>query len=386
MLLLKKLSIFLTLTLSCHLLYSQQIELTEEDKEAIKYKSKDFIGELVSLLNLIKDPTIEAIKRKEIIENSYTPSANQLFLDENVIIEDDIDPNFFDYTSQKNSEVPKYLSDLELFYEKSEAATISIDNIEAYDVSQKDYIFLPVYFETTFKGKHIVIDRPYGTVQRIATIKAEKEDGLWKALIVSIVFYNPTIHTFVGEAKRKKLEAARAAAELIKALNQKKDSVQVLEKVEEINMDDALKASFLTYPTNARKGKTNLVRWQTGEWEENAKLELYQDSRLINILDDSNGNGNYMWTVPKTLELNQSYKLKLTNTADDQKAIFSPEFKIKRGFPLGIKILGAGALVGTAVFLLTSGGGDDPGGGTPVTPPVGGGEDLADPTSLPDGG
>jgi len=386
MLLLKKLSIFLTLTLCCHLIYAQQIELTEEDKEAIKFKSKDFMRELESLLNLIKDPTIESIKLKELIENSYTSSANQIFLDENVIIEDDIDPNFFDYTAQKNSEVPKYLNDLELFYEKSEAATISIENIEAYDVSQKDYIFLPVYFETTFEGKHIVIDRPYGTVQRIATIKAEKEDGLWKALIVSIVFYNPTIHTFVGEAKRKKLEAARAAAEIIKALNQKKDSVQVLEKVEEINMDDALKASFLNYPANARKGKTNLVRWQTGEWEENAKLELYQDSRLINILDDSNGNGNYMWTVPKTLELNQAYKLKLTNTADDQKAIFSPEFKIKRGFPLGIKILGAGALVGSAVFLLTSGGGDDPGGGTPVNPPVGGGEDLADPTALPDGG
>ena len=101
MLLLKKLAIFLTLLHSSQFLFAQQIELTEEDKEAIKFKSKDFIGELESLLNLIKDPTVEAVKRKEIIENSYTPSANQIFLDKNVIIEDDIDPNFFDFTSQK---------------------------------------------------------------------------------------------------------------------------------------------------------------------------------------------------------------------------------------------------------------------------------------------
>jgi len=421
------------------MLHAQSSELSEQDKEAIKYKSKDFIRELGSLLNLIKDPSIEAFKRKEIIRNSYLPSANQIFLDEKVIIEDDIDPNFYDYNAKKNSEVPKYLNDLELFYEKSEESTILIENIATYEVSQRDFIFLPVYFEMTFKGQHIVIDKPYRTVKRIATIKAEKENNLWQPLIVSIVFYNPTLHTFVKESEDWEKTIAQNTLQAYqkymadypesKFTGMAKEKADALQREENNAWQNALEQNtvpaytsfieaypnsekkslanqkiaillasisgseddvpntneeervFASYPKVARKGKVKPITWAQENWQDGAKLELYQGSSLVDVLDISNTSGNYLWSVPKDLALGTGYKLKLTDVKKDDKSVFSPVFSIKRGFPLGIKILGAGALVGTAVFLLTNGGGNNGNGN--VSPPTTD-TDLPGPTNLPE--
>ena len=431
-----KISLLLFLLLFSAVLNAQPNELSDEDKEAIKYKSKDFIRELGSLLNLIKDPSIETFKRKEIIKNSYSPTSNQIFLDDKVIIEDDIDPSFYDYNAEKNSEVPKYLNDLELFYEKSVEPTIFIENIKTYEVSQRDFIFLPVYFEMTFKGRHIVIDKPYRTVKRIATIKAEKENNLWKPLIVSIVFYNPEQHTFVKEAEdwesaiaqntKRAYEGFIVAYPESKFIGTAKQKVDEFVKEEETAWQNALEensiqaftkfieaypdgqntsfakqkiavlladisrreeeitneetSTFASYPKVARKGKVNTIKWAQENWVNGAKLELYNGSSLINVLDINNSSGDFLWNVPKNIALGENYKLKLTDVSNEQKSTFSPEFSIKRGFPLGIKILGAGALIGTAVLLLSNGN-DNGGGNNVVNPPVG--EELPESFPLP---
>ncbi|MEM1136829.1 MAG: hypothetical protein AAGI07_13410, partial [Bacteroidota bacterium] len=61
-------------------LFAQDDKLTEEDKKSIQFESRDFIKEVEGLMNLIKDPTVPAFKRKEIINNSYNETANQIFL------------------------------------------------------------------------------------------------------------------------------------------------------------------------------------------------------------------------------------------------------------------------------------------------------------------
>lgn len=433
--------LLLSFSIFCTLANAQENELTEEDKKAIKFKSKDFLREFNSLLNLIADPSIESVKRKEIINNSFRSSGNQIFLNENVIIEDDIDPNFFDYNSEKNSEVPKYLNDLDLFYEKSVEPSITFDNIETFEVSKKDFIFLPVYFEVTYTGKHIVINKPYKSVKRIATIMAQKEAGLWKALIVSIVFYNPAVHTFVKEAEdwqetiaqntkaaytyfvetyptSKNLLLAKEKIEEFKAIEnnawqkaQEENTIKAystfnktypeseykslanqkmaillanISKSEETNNTKTTEIAsvFSAYPKTARKGKPSSIRWLQENYQEGAKLELYKGATSVNVLDINNTSGSYLWSVPSSLALGNEYKLKITNVEDEKKSAFSPEFSIKRGFPLGIKILGAGALLGTAVVLLT--GGNDDGGGNSAPPTES--KELSLPPDLPGGG
>lgn len=431
----------LSFSIFCSIANAQENELTEEDKKAIKYESRDFMREFNSLLNLITDPSIESVKRKELISNSYKPSGNQIFLNDKVIIEDDIDPNFFDYNAEKNSEVPKYLNDLDLFYEKSVEPSITIDKIETFDVSKKDFIFLPVYFEVVYTGKHIVIDKPYKPVKRIATIMAQKERGLWKPLIVSIVFYNPAIHTFVQEAEdwqetiaqdtklaytafiethptskniaiaKEKIEEFKAiekdawetalAENTIKAYstfnktypdseyksvaNQKiavlLAAISKSEETKNTNTEETTSV-FSVYPKIAKKGKPSSIRWLQDNYQEGAKLELYKGATSLNVLDINNSSGSYLWSVPTTMALGDKYKLKITNVEDEKKSAFSPEFSIKRGFPLGIKILGAGALLGTAVVLLTGGNNNGGGGGNNNPPAVD--SDLPGPIGLPE--
>ena len=172
--------------------------LTEKDKTRIKYEAKEFILELEGLMNMIAMPGLNKYDRDVIKENSYTSSGNQIFLDDKVIIEDDIDPKNYKFNSKiKDLNVARYLNDLDLFYSKTEKKTIVFSNIKSSEVRKKDYIYLEVYFESRFKGKHITINEPYKPTKRVATIIAKKEGRNWNMLIGSIVHYNPSKHAFV---------------------------------------------------------------------------------------------------------------------------------------------------------------------------------------------
>ncbi|UZR95149.1 hypothetical protein [Chondrinema litorale] len=175
---------------------SQIDSLSNGDINEIKYLSESFIEEFELLLNTVVDPELGEYKRNEISVNSYNPaSGNQIFVDGDVIIEDDIDPNYFEYQQRsKDSPVKKYLNDLDLFYEKSVEPTIDFSEIETFSIGVKDYVYAVVYYKSFFRSQHRIIKRPYRQSERVATIKAERIGRRWKLSIVSIVFYNPDKH------------------------------------------------------------------------------------------------------------------------------------------------------------------------------------------------
>jgi len=180
--------------------------LSLKDKEKIRYEAKEFISEFEVLMNMLASPGLSKYDRDIIKKNSFRSSPNQIFLDNKVIIEDDIDPgNYRAVKNTKDLQVERYLNDLDLFYSKSSDKTISFSKIKTSDVKKKSYVFLEVYFESKFKGKHITINKPYRPTKRVATIIARKVGKKWKMLIGSIVFYNPTKHPFVT-SKNKPVE------------------------------------------------------------------------------------------------------------------------------------------------------------------------------------
>ncbi|MBT28922.1 MAG: hypothetical protein CMO01_04600 [Thalassobius sp.] len=149
-------------------------------------------------MNTIASPGLSKLERDKLKENSYTESANQIFLDNKVIVEDDIDPSYYQSSNKvKDLSIERYLNDLDLFYSKSNNSTISFSNIKASEVKQGSYIYLEVYFESKFTGKHQTIFENYKPTKRVATIIAKKEGRSWKMLIGSIVFYNAYMHPFV---------------------------------------------------------------------------------------------------------------------------------------------------------------------------------------------
>ncbi len=150
-------------------------------------------------MNTLSNPNISRYSRDILIENSCSPSANQIFLNEDVIIEDDIDPNNFDYTAVKDVRVVRYLKDLDLFYLKKQEQSIGFTSLISGEVKNGEYVYIEVYFESLFNGSHKILSDKYTVTKRVATIKAEKQKGIWKMLIASIVFYSPQKHKFVQQ-------------------------------------------------------------------------------------------------------------------------------------------------------------------------------------------
>ncbi len=192
----------LLLLLIVHSKVQSQI-LTELDKQTIKFEAEQFLQEYQLLLNNIISPALSRYEVKTLIENSYIESPNQIFLDANVILEDDVNPVNTNKNEQniKDVTIDKYLNDLDIFYEKSITPTIEFSEVASSEVKQKEYIYLEVYFKSWFKGKHNTVKATYQSTERVATIIATKsgEYDKWEMAIASIVFYTPEKHTFFNK-------------------------------------------------------------------------------------------------------------------------------------------------------------------------------------------
>ena len=202
-------------------------KLSEKEKKIIQYEAEMFIKEYQLLLNTIISTSLNRLEVEELIQNSYTQTGNRIFLNHNVIIEDDIDPNYYSSAKVKDVKVSKYLNDLDLFYSKSATThSITFSDMLSSEVKEKDYIYVEVYFKSEFLGRHITINTPYKSTERIATIIAKKNlrEDIWEMTIASIVFYDPVKHPHVIQKKeeQKQAEIAKKDSLLINSQNNAK--------------------------------------------------------------------------------------------------------------------------------------------------------------------
>ncbi len=192
--------LIITLLFLCTVVQLQaQEKLTKREKEIIQYDAKAFINEFELLLNTLASPDLSRLERDEIIQNSYENTANQIFKDAEVIIEDDINPENINAVKVKDMTVDRYLKDLDLFYSKDKVPTINFFDSLASKVKVKEYIYLEVYFKSFFRGEHSVSAKPYEPTERVATIIANRQGNIWQMKIASVVFYDPKVHTFVRD-------------------------------------------------------------------------------------------------------------------------------------------------------------------------------------------
>ena len=339
----KWLSVLLFCSLSSYWATAQDIILTQEDKEEIRYQTKDIIDQLESLMNLIKDPNLGEFNKSKIINHSYSDHVNQIFVDANVIIEDDINPNFYNWKHQKNVRVGKYLKDFELFYEKNTQKTVSFSNVQAFEVQQKEYVYVPVYFEVNYTGKHLVIDKPYNKGKRVATIIAIKEGELWKTLIASISFYNPKIHLF--------FQAVPAKNAILAENSLKEKSLTYTG----LNFEKPKALPFFKkYKQVMRRGVIQYLSWENNGWIDGHKLELIKDGEVVMLLDEKINRDNHFWKVPKDMPLNDSYKYKLTSINEPSNVVYSDDLKVKRGFPVGARIAIVVLVLGTVAIFISN--------------------------------
>jgi|GEM_PF-5103235 len=160
------------------------------------------------LLNRLLAENISKEERDEQVHESIysKEKINQIFDNPDVIIEDDISPDFYLNEKVKDLKVSRYLSDLYLFLEKDKANSVKFDNIKTLQIKEGKEVFVIVYFESRITGVHSLESFSYEKTKRIATIKAEKKAAIWTYSIMSVNFYEmSTVNNDFNLAKAKKM-------------------------------------------------------------------------------------------------------------------------------------------------------------------------------------
>ncbi len=189
----EKLLIFLCCFVAIQLSIHAQ-ELTQRDKNILRYEAGAFVKEFELLLNNLSNEEAAKFERDLIIRNSFTNSGNQIFSNPDVIIEDDINPNHFNYRRVQDLYVEKYLRNFDIFYKKQADKSVFFTNIYVSEVKQGEYTYVEVFFNSKLNGTHLTYKEPYQQTSRIATIIANRNGKVWDLKIASIVFYNPKEH------------------------------------------------------------------------------------------------------------------------------------------------------------------------------------------------
>jgi hypothetical protein len=166
-------------------------EFDQVTYEIVTSGAEKLIVSYEQLLNKLLAENISKEERDEQVHESIFSDemASQIFDNPDVIIEDDIGPDFYLSEKIKDLKVSRYLSDLYLFLEKDESNSIKFENIKTLQIKEGKDVFVIVYFESRITGIHSLETFPYKTTKRIATIKAEKNNTMWKYSIMSIGFY-----------------------------------------------------------------------------------------------------------------------------------------------------------------------------------------------------
>jgi hypothetical protein len=169
---------------------------TKRRNDEIKFQAKTQVNNLLELLLLLTSGDLTESQRTSVIQNSYLPNSNQIFYSDGVIVEDDIDPKHTAYNNTADFLVDRYLRNLGLFYSKSDTATTPTiaftQQITSPVMQGKEYMFIKVFFTSTFLGKHNQFDSvAYKPVQRVAELRVEAVEGKWRTFITRLAFLQP---------------------------------------------------------------------------------------------------------------------------------------------------------------------------------------------------
>lgn len=148
--------------------------------------------DLARLFRVLTFAEVSYKERKALVETSYQPGPSQLFLNENVLVEDDIDPAHTDASDPKNiisRFVGVYLHGFALRTVPTAAESVRFTAINAGPVEWNNRRWeVQVTFTSLFGGTYKPTGTAYKPVERIATLWADKSSGSWALQITQLAF------------------------------------------------------------------------------------------------------------------------------------------------------------------------------------------------------
>jgi hypothetical protein len=184
--------------------------ITKLERDEITFQAKSTIKNLEELLVLITSTIPTENQLDKSIKESYLiappPNSSQIFYNDGIVIEDDIDPRHTSSQTAADLPVDRYLRNLALFYSKSDEETIKFSQvITSTLIEGKDFHYVKVFFTSTFTGKYTApnnqTDVTYRPLQRVAELRVEKIDGKWRTFIVRLGFPKPGEGLTISETK-----------------------------------------------------------------------------------------------------------------------------------------------------------------------------------------
>ncbi|WP_157638076.1 hypothetical protein [Flexithrix dorotheae] len=330
--------------------FSQNIN--QEDIREIKFSGQQLIKEYEQLLNLISNSDVGYAKQGEIIKSSYLDGfGQQLFKSGEVVVENNLNPSWAKEDKIKDLSVADYLNKFNLFYSKSDQNSVIFQNIKTTPIRQEDYIYLEIYYESIFKGRHLNYNLPYQMTRRVATIEAQRLSGTsWDLKIVSLVFFDSKKHQQALFDKRKPIneitinwpKAAQEGDIMYEIYNDGKlitttpdtsivvnlpyqNSIQVFYREAEPSEIPSSKRDFNQLQHSYKAGKTYGIQW---DYFGPVRLEIFQYNNLLEeVYQEVSGNST-IWEVPRKYK-GQNYQFKVTSIDSPHVSILSEAFSIE---------------------------------------------------------
>lgn len=127
-----------------------------------------------------------------------------------------------------------------------------------------------------------------------------------------------------------------------------------------------------------KRGKTYNISWKAGGTNP-IHLELYKGNLRLDGAMNHPNNGIYTLNIPAKAKPGNDYRLKISDSRNNDEVIYTPYFKVAPKIPMVAKVLGGLVIVGGGVAAAGLAGGGDSGGGTDT------GGKIPDPPLPPDG-
>ncbi|MEZ0485629.1 hypothetical protein [Fibrella aquatica] len=180
--------------------WAQERPYAENDRIEIRRLARERIEKnLPALINNIVVEDLPASEANYMISNSFLPGDNdvRLFINDEVLVEDDIDPDHVSSANVADKSIKKYLNDILLYYGKNANADVPSFIIKSVTVGEPivetaSSALIEVNYTSLFKGKH-KSGRTYQNLMRVAQLRATRIGNTkkWEVFINLIRFYRP---------------------------------------------------------------------------------------------------------------------------------------------------------------------------------------------------
>ncbi len=168
-------------------------DLNERDIRLISIAARKRLELFSQLLNQLSDRDNTEFDRKELIAKSYLPGESQIFRDDLVLVDDDVNPNFTKAGNTAQPNVDEYLKIFDLGYAKvTTTNTIIFTPLQIRPpVQNEKQVFVKLFFRSNFKGRHRTIQQPYQVTERVMELRAERAGNDWQVRVVRLGFILP---------------------------------------------------------------------------------------------------------------------------------------------------------------------------------------------------